>query len=87
MRLEELVPFPYAAIRRVASQYAKATQWVWCNEEHENQGAWSFVYPRFYTAAQVQLRYAGRDVSATPAVGYSAAHKAEVAAYFDACFE
>jgi 2-oxoglutarate dehydrogenase E1 component len=85
--VEELVPFPHEEVRRVASQYAAAVTWVWCNEEHENQGAWHYVYPRFFSAAGVQLRYAGREASATPAVGYSAAHKAEVAAYFSACFE
>ncbi len=87
VRLEELVPFPYDEIRRVTSLFSKASKWIWCNEEHENQGVWNFVYSRFYTATQIQLSYAGRDVSATPAVGSSAAHKAEVAAYLDACFE
>lgn len=87
VRLEELVPFPHREVAAVAARYANATNLVWCNEEHENQGCWNFVYPRFFTATGQQLAYAGRDVSGVPAVGIADLHKAEVEQYYNMVFD
>ena len=88
VRVEELVPFPFAEIQKVAEKYSSASQFLWCQEEHENMGAWTHVYPRFYHAfADIALLYAGRAPGATPAVGIPDVHKKQVAAYFEAAFE
>lgn len=88
VRLEELLPFPFAEITRVAQQFKAANRHIWCQEEHENMGAWTHVYPRFYHAYSGHpLLYAGRGPLATPAVGVSDLHKAEVKAYYDAAFK
>ena len=87
VRIEELVPFPHREVAQVVAKYTNATSFVWCNEEHENQGCWNFVYPRFYTATGQQLGYAGREVSGVPAVGIADLHKAEVEAYYDMVFD
>jgi len=44
---------------------------VWCQEEPENQGAWYQIKHRFpcILANGIQLSYAGRPMSAAPAVG------------------
>ena len=53
---------------------------VWVQEEPKNQGAWSFVQPRFKTAMRAfyrgpegtmapEITYVGRPVSATTAGG------------------
>lgn len=87
--VEELLPFPYEAIRATMAQhFPNATRAKWCQEEHENYGPWSFVYPRFYHALpRLPLLYAGRGPSAAPANGVGDMHKAEVKAYYDAAFE
>ncbi|HWD16155.1 MAG TPA: hypothetical protein VG865_06070, partial [Casimicrobiaceae bacterium] len=60
-------------------KYAKATEVVWCQEEPQNQGAWYRLrgYMRNDIDADKVLAYAGRPVSASPAVGYAAKHNAE----------
>jgi 2-oxoglutarate dehydrogenase E1 component len=52
---------------------------VWVQEEPQNQGAWYRL--RAYLRADIPdakvLAYAGRPISASPAVGYAAKHNAE----------
>ena len=42
VRLEQLYPFPENTLGRVLAPYRNADV-VWCQEEPENMGAWSFV--------------------------------------------
>jgi len=79
IRLEQQYPFPHADYKREVGKYAKAKEVVWCQEEPQNQGAWYRL--NFYLRADIDERkmlfYAGRSVSASPAVGYAAKHNAE----------
>jgi 2-oxoglutarate dehydrogenase E1 component len=52
---------------------------VWCQEEPQNQGAWYRLraYLRSDIDANKVLWFAGRPISASPAVGYSAMHVVE----------
>ena len=52
---------------------------VCCQEEPQNQGAWYRLnaYMRSDIDDRRVLAYAGRPVSASPAVGYAAKHNAE----------
>ena len=45
IRVEELSPFPYDFFKTVVAPYKNA-QFIWCQEEHRNSGAWQFVEPR-----------------------------------------
>ena len=50
-------------------------------EEHKNQGAWSYVQPRLQTAIggySRRVHYIGRDVAPSPATGSKATHIKEV---------
>ena len=47
IRIEELCPFPAAEIREEMKKYPNAKEFFWCQEEHRNQGPWSFINPRF----------------------------------------
>jgi probable 2-oxoglutarate dehydrogenase E1 component DHKTD1 len=47
IRLEELCPFPADELREEIKKYKNAKEFIWCQEEHRNQGAWSFIKPRF----------------------------------------
>ncbi len=50
-----------------------------CQEEPRNQGAWYAVQPYLLEClgANQVLAYAGRDASASPAVGYLSVHLKE----------
>ena len=62
---------------------------MWVQEEPKNQGAYSFVEPRFrnlfkkMNIKQTNLPYAGRAISASTATGYGKAHAAELQAFLD----
>ncbi|XP_076247197.1 oxoglutarate dehydrogenase Nc73EF isoform X2 [Calliopsis andreniformis] len=48
-RVEQISPFPYDLVKKEAAKYPNADL-VWAQEEHKNQGAWTYVQPRFSTA-------------------------------------
>jgi 2-oxoglutarate dehydrogenase E1 component len=81
VRIEELYPWPTAAISEVIDRYPNLTDVVWTQEEPKNMGAWSFAEPRLRMATgnALTLKYAGRPERASPAEGYEASHKAEQA--------
>ncbi len=89
MRVEQLYPFPGRSLRTELSRFLKA-EWVWCQEEPKNQGAWFHVEPELEAilteigAKHKRARYAGRNASASPATGLASKHKAEQQALVDA---
>jgi len=79
LRLEQQYPFPHEDYKNAVAKYAQAKEVVWCQEEPQNQGAWYRLRAmlRADIDAKKVLAYAGRPVSASPAVGYAAKHMAE----------
>ncbi|HZS04881.1 MAG TPA: multifunctional oxoglutarate decarboxylase/oxoglutarate dehydrogenase thiamine pyrophosphate-binding subunit/dihydrolipoyllysine-residue succinyltransferase subunit [Blastocatellia bacterium] len=79
MRLEQLYPFPHRTVRQWLASFPNANDVIWCQEEHRNQGAWTFVRPRIlYVLREGQeLDYAGRNRSASPATGSYSVHQLE----------
>ncbi|XP_056632146.1 2-oxoglutarate dehydrogenase complex component E1 isoform X4 [Diorhabda carinulata] len=47
-RVEQLTPFPFDLLKQECAKYPNA-QIAWLQEEHKNQGAWTYVQPRFET--------------------------------------
>lgn len=79
IRIEQLYPFPRDDLKAQLARYPQAKEVVWCQEEPQNQGAWYQTHHNL-TACLINgqaLRYAGREASAAPAVGYAHRHKAE----------
>jgi 2-oxoglutarate dehydrogenase E1 component len=82
MRIEQLYPVPTKSLTAELSRFSHA-EWVWCQEEPKNQGAWSFIEPEIETlltrieATHKRPRYAGRAASASPATGLASRHKFE----------
>ncbi len=76
VRIEQLYPFPDVELEKIISQYCNAQDIVWCQEEPKNQGAWMFIQHLIDDKLKVNqtLRYAGRQASAAPAVGYLKKH-------------
>ncbi len=85
IRIEQLYPFPKEALGRELKRYTQANEFIWCQEEPMNQGAWYSIQhnirevmdPRF------ELRYVGRPSSASPAVGYPLLHIKQLCAFLE----
>jgi 2-oxoglutarate dehydrogenase E1 component len=79
VRVEELYPWPHDEVAHIVDLYPSVTEVVWAQEEPKNMGAWSFVSPRLRvsTGNAMIVRYIGRPERASPAEGYTAAHKLE----------
>ncbi len=79
VRIERLYPFPEAELRRLVRPYATVQDWVWCQEEPQNQGAWFAIQHHLQASLPTDavIRYAGRPFSASPAVGYPRLHLQE----------
>lgn len=77
IRIEQLYPFPTAELTQQLALYKKAKKVVWCQEEPQNQGAWYSSHHNFVACLtkEQQLSYAGREASASPAVGYASVHQ------------
>ncbi|MBW3694460.1 2-oxoglutarate dehydrogenase E1 component [Vibrio sp. T187] len=76
VRIEQLYPFPKEDVEAAIAQYTNVEDYVWCQEEPQNQGAWYSSQHNFRAAipAGADLKYAGRPASASPAVGYMSVH-------------
>jgi 2-oxoglutarate dehydrogenase E1 component len=76
VRIEQLYPFPYDALDEVIARFPQAREYIWCQEEPRNQGAWYNIKHRLERVVGENngLRYAGRAASPSPAVGYYSRH-------------
>lgn len=86
IRIEQLYPFPHAEIEGIiAAKYKHVKDWVWCQEEPQNQGAWYCSQHHFWTSIPdgAKLTYTGREASASPAVGYISVHNQQQKALVD----
>ena len=87
LRIEQLYPFPEAALAQELRRFPKA-EIIWCQEEPKNQGAWTFIAPRIEeTIAELGgkwvPRYVGRPEYASTAAGLMSQHNAELQAFLD----
>ncbi|WP_348666088.1 2-oxoglutarate dehydrogenase E1 component [Arsenophonus symbiont of Ornithomya chloropus] len=79
IRIEQLYPFPDKDLKKALEAYEHVHDFVWCQEEPFNQGAWCFIKPniRKIIPKYASLKYVGRAESAAPAVGYAFVHQAQ----------
>ena len=82
LRVEQLYPLPTISLNQELSRFPKA-DFVWCQEEPRNQGAWSAIEPDMEViltkirGKPTRMTYAGRTASASPATGLASRHKYE----------
>jgi 2-oxoglutarate dehydrogenase E1 component len=84
VRVEQLYPWPGPMLAKILSQYPKA-EIVWAQEEPRNMGSWGYVFNLWMggtgdfsrEAGGRAIRYAGRAIAASPAVGYPKVHEHE----------
>ncbi|HWI26473.1 MAG TPA: 2-oxoglutarate dehydrogenase E1 component [Stellaceae bacterium] len=88
VRIEQLHPFPAKALADSIARYRNA-EIVWCQEEPQNMGAWTFLDRRIEQVL-VELggkskrpRYVGRPEAAATATGLLKRHNAEQAKLVD----
>jgi 2-oxoglutarate dehydrogenase E1 component len=86
IRVEQLYPLDEKQLRAAVEAFPEKTRLVWCQEESQNMGAWSFIEPRLRSMFRREVGYAGRNASASPAVGALALHKREQASLIAEAF-
>ncbi len=80
--MEQIAPFAGRSLTVELAKYGQA-EITWCQEEPQNQGAWSYVAPRIDAVLEglrepaPRLRYVGRPEAASPASGSYKAHLRE----------
>jgi len=79
IRIEQLYPFPRITLPKILAPYSKA-EVIWCQEEPENMGAWSFLDRRIEGVLNEiggkarRPSYVGRPAAASPATGLAKVH-------------
>ncbi|MFI3155327.1 MAG: 2-oxoglutarate dehydrogenase E1 component [Methylococcaceae bacterium] len=75
-RIEQLYPFPDELFKAEVGKYPQLKEFIWCQEEPQNQGAWYQSKHHFTDNldAKINTTYAGREASAAPAVGNFRVH-------------
>ncbi len=88
LRIEQFYPFPAQSMVKELKRFPNA-DYVWCQEEPKNQGAWTFIEPNIeWVLTRIKARhtrpiYAGRAAAASPATGLASSHKSQQAALVD----
>ncbi len=77
-----------AELAALLAASGNAERVVWVQEEPANMGAWSFVRERLgeLLPGRAALAYAGREASASTAVGSPRVHREELEAFLGAAF-
>jgi len=88
IRIEQLYPLYTEKLVRLTKPFTKAKKFIWCQEEPENMGAWTFILPRLLNLFPGYIHYAGRPASASPAAGtQQGVHEQQQAALVKQAFE
>jgi 2-oxoglutarate dehydrogenase E1 component len=85
VRVEQLYPLHAERLAELSRRYGGA-RLVWCQEESQNMGAWSWIAPQLEAIFGRPPTYAGRDASSSPAVGSLALHRLELTGLLAAAF-
>ena len=82
LRLEQIYPFPIKSLQEFISKTPQA-EIIWCQEEPENMGSWSFIDRRLEkvlidcNCKNKRPVYVGRPEAASPATGTMSRHLKE----------
>ena len=82
IRIEQLYPFPAKTLANLLKKYEKA-QFIWCQEEPKNMGAWNTVRNYIDRTLEIiyftkdKVKYVGRKASSSTATGNLNKHLAE----------
>ena len=76
VRLEQLYPFPQAAVAEVLHGI-EPSRYLWLQEEPVNMGAWSYVKPLLRDELSLPIECISRAASGSTSTGSAARHGAE----------
>ena len=82
IRIEQLYPFPAKILAKLLRKYEKA-EFIWCQEEPKNMGAWNTVRNYIDRTLEIiyftkdKVKYVGRKASSSTATGNLNKHLAE----------
>jgi 2-oxoglutarate dehydrogenase E1 component len=82
IRIEQLYPFPVKTLANILKRYKKA-QFIWCQEEPKNMGAWNTVRNyidrtlEMINIGNISVKYVGRKASSSTATGNLNKHLAQ----------
>jgi 2-oxoglutarate dehydrogenase E1 component len=82
IRIEQLYPFPAKTLAKILKKYKNA-EFLWCQEEPKNMGAWNTVRNyidrtmEIIELKNIKVKYVGRNASSTTATGNFNKHLAE----------
>ena len=85
VRLEQFYPLPEDELRAEMAKYPNA-EFVWIQDEPENQGAWPFLALEALGRALPSMRVISRPASASPATGSSKRSNDELRLILDRSF-
>ena len=79
VRIEQLYPFPYDDLEEILVKYKNADEFIWCQEEPLNQGAWFSHRHRIQRVidrinSKIEVSLVSRPAAAAPAVGLMKLH-------------
>jgi 2-oxoglutarate dehydrogenase E1 component len=79
IRVEQLYPFPVEELNAELKKYSRESEIIWCQEEPENMGTWSYFYSRITRniLRRSEIGLVSRKEAASPATGYAKVHKVE----------
>ena len=86
IRLEQLYPLHEEKLKALVEKYPAIAALVWCQEEPENMGAYTFILPRLQALLGRTIIYAGRQASSSTAVGALSLHRIEQAELVERAF-
>ncbi|MFE5672490.1 multifunctional oxoglutarate decarboxylase/oxoglutarate dehydrogenase thiamine pyrophosphate-binding subunit/dihydrolipoyllysine-residue succinyltransferase subunit [Agromyces sp. NPDC056523] len=78
VRVEQFYPLPGDQLKAVADAYPNA-EFIWAQEEPENQGAWPFFIIETNKLGPREVRVVARPAAASPATGSAKRHAVEQA--------
>jgi len=82
LRIEQLYPFPAKTLAKILKRYKNA-EFIWCQEEPKNMGAWNTVRNYIDRTLEIiefentKVKFIGRNASSTTATGNYNKHLAE----------
>jgi 2-oxoglutarate dehydrogenase E1 component len=92
LRVEQLYPVPLKALIQELGRFRHA-EFVWCQEEPRNMGAWAFIEPYLeWVLSQINAemrrpRYAGRAAAAATATGVMSQHLKQLQTFLSEALE
>ncbi|SDR69257.1 2-oxoglutarate dehydrogenase E1 component [Opitutus sp. GAS368] len=86
IRVEQLYPLHRDRLAELADDYGRDARLIWCQEEPQNMGAWTYIAPHLEELFGRKAIYAGREAAASPAVGLLALHRMQLATFLKKAF-